>query len=198
MTKKKEIKKAYDKISDQYNKNSKSQEDYLIEKFISNISKGDLILDAGCGARPFNTKNTTTVGLDISRKQLSKTKNISNLVQADISNVPFDSHTFDGLVAYHSLIHIPINQHKKACREFYRVLKNGSYGIITEGQNTWCGKNPNWLGTGNKMLWEIAGKDKTKQQLEDVGFKIKEIAEIKDNTNNKKSKGKPYFLVKKL
>jgi ubiquinone/menaquinone biosynthesis C-methylase UbiE len=196
MSKKKTIRDSYDKISEEYNKKSDRRNSEIENKFLSKLSDEDIILDAGCGGNPFTSNKITTVGLDISRVQLKKATNCHSLIQGDIENLPFNSNEFDGLVAYHSVIHIPLEKHKDIFKEFYRILKKDSYAIITENKNKWCGKNDNWLNSNQKMFWEMAGEEKTHKQLEKVGFNIKNIYYIEDNLSENSSK-KPYFLIKK-
>ncbi|MFQ5805099.1 MAG: class I SAM-dependent methyltransferase [Phycisphaerae bacterium] len=49
-------------------------------------------------------------------------------IQMDIQNIELDDNTFDAIVCYHVLEHVPDD--KKAMRELYRVLKPGGWAII--------------------------------------------------------------------
>lgn len=198
--KKKEVKNSYDNIADTYSKkrsnDTSSKITPLEEKFISNLKENSLVLDAGCGSKKFSSKESLTLGFDISRSQLKKLDKNSIKIQGDISTLPFKNNVFDGLVCFHSIIHLPLEEHKKALKEFYRVLKPNSYAIVTEGEDRWCGSQKNWLNSGFQMSWDIAGRKLTKKQIQNSGFKIIEIKNSLDRLSDEKSR-KPFFLIKK-
>ena len=87
-------------------------------------------------------------------------------------NLPISDGVFDAVTAYHSLIHIPTEQHQAVIEEFARVLRPGGRVLLIEGIGEWSGTNPDWLDTGVEMQWQIAGADTTRDQLVDAGFTI--------------------------
>ncbi|PID68457.1 MAG: SAM-dependent methyltransferase [Flavobacteriia bacterium] len=54
-------------------------------------------------------------------------------VKADITNLPFESNSFDVIFCNHVLEHIPDDA--KAMQELYRVMKNGGWGIFQVPQD---------------------------------------------------------------
>ncbi|MCH7661843.1 MAG: class I SAM-dependent methyltransferase, partial [Euryarchaeota archaeon] len=79
---------------------------------------------------------------------------------------------FDGLTAYHSLIHVPLTEHAIVIKEFARVLRPGRWLLVSEGSAEWSGVNPDWLDTGIEMHWSMAGPEATRDQLRAAGFEI--------------------------
>jgi ubiquinone/menaquinone biosynthesis C-methylase UbiE len=197
---KEDIKESYDSISNIYSEKTdkniinKKKKD-LIREFKKTLNKNSLILDAGCGQNPININNMKTIGIDISKEQLENIKINKETAQGDISHLPFKKNSFDGLIAFHSLIHIPLEEHQKVCHEFKRVLRPNCYSIITEGTTQWCGEQEDWMESGKTMKWQIAGEEKTKTHLENAGFKIIDIKHIPDNLSEKEENTKPFFLV---
>ena len=70
---------------------------------------------------------------------------------------------FDAITAYHSLIHIPIQDHQSVIEEFARILRPDGRVLLTEGQEAWNGTNPDWLDSGVEMQWNIAGAEATQR-----------------------------------
>jgi len=83
---------------------------------------------------------------------------------------PLRNGSFDAVTAYHSLIHVPREQHQEAVDEFARVLADG--GLCSEGPDEWSGTNPDWLDTGVEMQWHIAGVEATRDHLRNAGFTV--------------------------
>ncbi len=54
-------------------------------------------------------------------------------VKADITNLPFESNSFDVIFCNHVLEHIPDDA--KAMQELYRVMKNGGWGVFQVPQD---------------------------------------------------------------
>jgi len=93
----------------------------------------------------------TAVGTDISRSQLElAAENVPDvaLAQGDMVGLPFRNGSFDAVTAYHSLIHVPREQHQEAVDEFARVLADGGRLLCSEGPDEWSRTNPDWLDTG--------------------------------------------------
>ena len=137
------------------------------------------ILDAGCGqGTPVLsrlTETATAVGVDFSREQLRLAEENAPdaaRLQGDMTDLPFDDDAFDAIVAYWSLIHIPMADHQAVLDEFARVLTPGGRALVCEGTNEWAGDNPDWLDSGVEMQWNIAGAEATREQLRTAGFEI--------------------------
>lgn len=54
-------------------------------------------------------------------------------VVADIANFPFASGAFDGLVSLHTIHHLPLEQHRQAYQEIYRVLAPSNSAVVVNG-----------------------------------------------------------------
>lgn len=101
-----------------------------------------LVLDAGCGygrfAIPLTKNGNNVIALDASIGMLDrlvehiKRNNLSNIypIRASITNLPFNSNLFDGVISYGTFYYIPIKEWDKTISEFARVLKkNGKLYI---------------------------------------------------------------------
>ncbi|MFP9062592.1 class I SAM-dependent methyltransferase [Natrialbaceae archaeon A-chndr2] len=177
------VRRAYDDLADVYaaQRSEGGPSLAILTEFIDGLDEPTVILDAGCGqgtpvlARL--TESTTAVGLDFSREQLrlaSQNAPESALAQADMTALPFEAGSFDAVVAYWSLIHVPNAAQPLMLEECARVLRPGGRLLVCDGTTDWAGENPDWLDSGVEMEWDIAGASTTRRQLEDAGFSITE------------------------
>jgi ubiquinone/menaquinone biosynthesis C-methylase UbiE len=183
------IRRAYDDLAETYatGRSETGRDMDILAEFLGTLPAESRILDVGCGQgipvlrEVIATTTTTTttyghgLGLDFSREQLQlAAENLSDapLLQADITQLPFDDGVVDAIVAYHTLIHLPLDDQETAIAHFSRVLRSGGQLLLSEGPTEWSGTNPNWLDTGVEMRWHIAGGKQTRTQLQDAGFTI--------------------------
>ncbi|WP_158058460.1 class I SAM-dependent methyltransferase [Halorussus halophilus] len=187
MVEKDAVRRSYDELAETYaayrSENGVGMD--VLAEFLDSLAELESerdsysILDAGCGqGTPILrrlSEDATAVGIDFSSEQLRlATENAPDaaLLQSDMTELPFEDDSFDAVVAYWSLIHVPIDDHQAVIDEFARVLRPGGRVLVCEGTNEWVGDNPDWLDSGVEMQWEIAGADETREQLETAGFEI--------------------------
>lgn len=102
--------------------------------------KGTFLLDAASGPIQYAEYLTYSDGYqyricaDFSRTALKEArKRIGDkgiYLLCDVSNLPLQDQTMDGMVSLHTVYHLPADEQLNAVQEFYRVLKNGSRGVI--------------------------------------------------------------------
>ncbi|WP_440769231.1 class I SAM-dependent methyltransferase [Natronorubrum sp. DTA28] len=175
------VRKGYDELMGAYD-TERAEEDRgnaILDEFLDSIATPARILDVGCGPgipvlRKLCTE-ATALGVDLSREQLDlAATNVPEAahVQGEMTRLPFRDDACDAVTAFHSLIHVPLEDHGTAIDEFARVLRPGGRVLLSEGSEEWCGTNPDWLECGVEMQWNVAGVDATRDQLRDAGFTI--------------------------
>jgi ubiquinone/menaquinone biosynthesis C-methylase UbiE len=128
------------------------------------VRPGKFLLDAGSGPIQYPAYLTYMDGyeyrlcMDISIVALQEArKRISDrglYVVGDISNLPFKSDIFEGIVSLHTLHHLPVSDQKKAYKDLYRVLMPGQNAVLVNGwtesplmnQWSWFAKSMNKIG----------------------------------------------------
>lgn len=175
------VRRAYDDIAAVYadERANAGRSVEILETFLDSLSEPRRVLDAGCGhGRPVLervTDSTDAVGLDFSRGQLELARNAAPaaaLLQGDMTALPLGDGSVDAVVAFWSLIHVPMADHGRVIEEFARVLRPGGRVLLCEGEDEWDGSNPDWLDTGVGMEWSLAGEEATREQLHDAGFRV--------------------------
>jgi len=112
-----------------------------------------------------------------------------------MTSLPFREDSFDAATALHSLIHVPLDQHRTVLEAFARVLAPGGRLLLTEGEEEWIGENPDRLGTGTGMRWETAGREAARDQLDGAGFEVRAEWDRRDELADDGS-SKPFFLAR--
>lgn len=180
------VRDGYNAIADVYtNSRETSEEPFL--GLAGKLDRNALILDAGCGAGIPATRELidhgTVVGLDLSRAQLQLARQnvpCAATVQGDMTSLPFPHNTFDAVVSFHAVIHLPLNDHINTFTEFARVLRPGGWALLTSGVGAWSGTNSDWLETGTTMRWSFPDQEQTIEWLVDAGFVVERTDVLAD------------------
>jgi SAM-dependent methyltransferase len=190
MSERDDVRRAYDALAETYaaQRSRDSIEMALLDRLLDSVPRDARVLDAGCGqGAPVLERiaeSAAGVGLDFSREQLRlATENAPTaaLVRGDMTRLPFRDDAFDGATAYYSLIHVPLDDHRTVVDELARVLRPGGRLIVSEGMEEWCGSNPDWLGSGVEMRWNVAGAERTRAQLDSAGFSVLDVRTVAEN-----------------
>lgn len=175
------VRRGYDVVAEAYldQRSPDADEIDLLGEFTERLPANARVLDAGCGAGdPVGTtlaSDFEVVGLDISRRQLELARgNVPQawLLQGDLTSLPLAAGAFDGLVAFHSIIHVPTDRHADVYEEFARVVRPGGHVLVTVGPGAWAGTNPDWLDAGGEMRWSFPDLEVSLGHLDDAGFKV--------------------------
>jgi SAM-dependent methyltransferase len=88
------------------------------------------ILEAGCGSASWLNFGTRArmVGIDISEEQLKRNTTVREKVVGDIQQYEFPKESFDGIVCYNVLEHLP--HPELAIEKFSHAIKPGGFIIL--------------------------------------------------------------------
>jgi 2-polyprenyl-3-methyl-5-hydroxy-6-metoxy-1,4-benzoquinol methylase len=183
---------GYDKIAEAYFRRfgqSEVRDRWLAELFLRLPPKAR-ILDLGCGAgipvaRELVDGGFDLVGVDGSARQIKLAcVNVpeAEFIHADMTDVDFDRTSFDAVIAFYSITHVPRREHGMLLRRIAGWLKPSGVFFASLGArecDDWSGE---WLGT--KMYFSHYDADENKRLIRDAGFSI-EHAEVvtQDNEN---------------
>jgi len=104
---------------------------------------GDILLDAGSGpvqwpeyltySEDYKYRLCADISITALKEARTRLGDKGLFVVADIANLPFKPEIFDGVVSMHAIHHLPVDEHKKAYSELYRVMKNERSGVVVNG-----------------------------------------------------------------
>ena len=90
--------------------------------------------------------------------------------QGDIGALSFKDETFDGIIAYYSIIATPKKYVRRFFREFHRVLKPGGYLLVTVKAGTTEGYLAELLGINTEIYFSLFTRDEIRRYYEEKGF----------------------------
>ena len=175
----KQTTEVYNNLGIRYLKDSKKINPPERLPFSKLFSKGNLILDVGCGggrdAKFFNKKGLEVVGIDTSSVMIKLAKKEvpkANFQCINLLNIKFKKDMFDGVWAQAVLLHLKRKDIPKALKIFYKILKpNGILHIsIREGKGETLEKYK--LLEKGRRLYTYFSKNEIIGFLEKQGFKV--------------------------
>jgi ubiquinone/menaquinone biosynthesis C-methylase UbiE len=190
----------FDSISEIYDSTRRAATEAELKAISSELSECRTILDVGVGtgrfAKPLSDLGFEIVGIDISRKMMSKArqKGVQNLILADAHNMPFKDRSFDASIIIHVLHLIP--DWLNVAREMGRVTKNRVAALLRNRQREW-----------NKALNVSVDSSATSsvfpelwmryaQLREEMGYPIRRNRRMWQNEEEIRSELPPMKLVK--
>ncbi|MDP9274568.1 MAG: class I SAM-dependent methyltransferase [Chloroflexota bacterium] len=122
------------------------------------------VLDLGCGAgvpatKLLAEKNFDVLGVDISAVQIERARQLvprANFEQADMATWEHEPGTFDAVVSFYALIHVPIQDQRNLLPKIRRWLHPGGYLLAIVGFERWTGIE-DYLGA--PMFWDHADRE---------------------------------------
>jgi SAM-dependent methyltransferase len=188
------VESGYDLIAEHYLA-TKNPEDPLalaaLGDLASSLPPRAAVLDLGCGAgvpvtRWLVGRGFAVTGVDVSARQLDLARNNvpeGTFLKADMAEVTFESESFDAVVAFHSIIHVPRTEHPALLGRIRRWLAPGGMFLATMTVTAYEGIDENWEGWGAPMTWSHYDGETNVTMLREAGFEIR-YAEPRTGDNN--------------
>ena len=137
---KRKIMHSYDVTAEMYDERYSEEQARKYSIALENVNvTGKLVLDVGCGSGLFfcqvADKADVVVGVDLSRKLLTKAKKRSKafqcafVLQADADHLPFKDRFFDNVFSFTVLQNMP--KPPQTLRELERVVKKDGKVVVT-------------------------------------------------------------------
>jgi cyclopropane fatty-acyl-phospholipid synthase-like methyltransferase len=178
------VESGYNQIAEQYLA-TKDPEDPLalsaLQDLASLLPSEAAVLDLGCGAgvpvtRWLADKGSAVTGVDVSAKQLELARTYvaeGTFIKADMTEVVFGPESFDAVVAFLSIIHVPRTEHPTLLESIHRWLEPGGALLATMTVTDYEGREEDWEGWGTPMVWSHYDRNANVAMLRDAGFEIR-------------------------
>lgn len=177
------VESGYDLMAEQY-LSTKSGDDPLSQEALGDLASllppAAAVLDLGCGAgvpatRWLAERGFAVTGVDVSARQLVLARTHvpeATFIKADMAEIGFEPGTFDAVVAFHSIIHVPRTEHFALLGRVHRWLRPNGAFLATMTITDYEGRDEDWEGWGAPMVWSHYDADTNLAMLRDAGFKI--------------------------
>jgi ubiquinone/menaquinone biosynthesis C-methylase UbiE len=126
------VKNVYNEIGQHFDVTRAYTWDWITQ-FTNHYSNHDVVLDIGCGSGRNLREQSNWVGIDNSETfvEICRKKNL-NVLQADMTNLPIEDNSVDGIICIASFHHLCNEERRmKALREMYRILKQNCKVLIS-------------------------------------------------------------------
>ena len=105
----------------------------IIGRFSASVPEGGPILDAGCGTGRMighlhELGHLHLAGVDLSPGMIAQATSAypeASFAVAELAELPYPDHHFDGILAWYSIIHTPPEELGPLWAQFHRVLRSG-------------------------------------------------------------------------
>jgi len=190
----------FDSISEIYDSTRRAATEAELKAVSSELSGCRTILDVGVGtgrfAKPLSDFGFEVVGIDLSRKMMSKArqKGVRNLILADAHNMPFKDTSFDASIIIHVLHLIP--DWLSVAREMGRVTRNKVAALLRNRQREWNNSPhvPDDSSATSPVFPELWTR--YAQLREEMGYPIRRNRRMWQNEEDIRSMLPPTKLVK--
>lgn len=149
------------------------------------VPAGGDVLDLECGngipaAKWLSDNGFRVTGVDLSDTMVELTRELvpgSTFLRGDVTlvdEVDFDMSTFDAVVSFYALIHVPVTDQPGVIASAARWLRPGGLFVATVGHAAWTGTETDWLGGGAAMSWSHPGAATYRAWIESAGLAIED------------------------
>lgn len=200
------VRESYDRASHAYRGDAfeyaGSAYAYWLDRFMAQLPAGARVLDAGCGnglpvAHELVRRGFAVTGMDLSPVQIERARVLvpaATFVCADMTEAPLAAAAYEGVVAYHSIINVPLAEQPALIARLLTALTPGGTLLLTAGQEPWRGIEQHWRGVpGVQMFYEHAGAATYRDWLLAAGASISE----QGRTPHRGEPGYAVFLVRR-
>lgn len=109
----------------------------LLDPMRAQLPPSSLVFEAGCGTGFFAKALVERYGwrmvpADLGSEGLvyAKSRDLENLVQCNISDLPIGSNVFDAVVSMDVIVHFPKGEEARSLAEMFRVLRPGGHCFL--------------------------------------------------------------------
>lgn len=147
-------------------------------RIIGALPRSAAVLDLGCGTGGPTTrslaKHFRLTGVDISARSIKLARRnvpAAEFLVADMTEVQFPSQSFDAVVAFYSIIHVPREEQAPLFSHIAHWLRPGGLflGTLTSGGEA-TDYEPDWLGVS--MFWSGFDPATARSLIEAAGLRI--------------------------
>ncbi len=201
---KKDIPRVYDQIAEEYRHRITRPTDY-INCFTAFLPDGARILDAGCGigtdAGYLSQSGYEVAAIDLSRGMLEIARTnheAAVFYEQDLRYPDFKPHSFDGIIASFSLIHIPKGQIPGVLKKYHELLVNRGILFLAmqagESRELYL-KEP--FKPDETTFLNVVSEEEILHQLHQAGFDVVERYERDPDEDQEFNFTKLFLLARK-
>jgi cyclopropane fatty-acyl-phospholipid synthase-like methyltransferase len=172
---------GYDEVADRYEALEAPDAPWprlrRLKEVLALVPDGGAVLDVGCGnglpALAAISRHHRATGIDVSPEQVARARRnvpAATVHEGDLATASLESSSFDAVVCFYALEHVPRSEHAAVLGRFRDWLREGGFLLFTvearEGHET----IGDWLG--RPMFFSQAGAEETLELVRAAGFEV--------------------------
>jgi cyclopropane fatty-acyl-phospholipid synthase-like methyltransferase len=172
---------GYDDVAEEYARLERPGQVWprlrLLRDLLARLQPGSTVLDLGCGngvpALREIVRLHKGIGVDISKTQIDLAQSnvpSAQLLCADVMELEFPTRTFDAVVAFYVLDHLPREEHAPLLAKLYRWLRPGGLVLFSIEPDDEPSSVGEWLG--KPMFFSRFDAETTLRLVRDEGFTV--------------------------
>jgi SAM-dependent methyltransferase len=172
------VTRGYDLCGPEYNEARSPEPDSELKRFIEALPEKAPVLDIGCGGGVPVTaalaRRGSAIGVDISGVQIEQARRRvpeAEFLQGDIMEQSFEPGSFEGVVCFYALFHLPREEHRALLERVAIWLAPGGHLLITVGASGDSSYTEDDF-FGATMFWSQFKPSWYENTLQDLGFTI--------------------------
>jgi ubiquinone/menaquinone biosynthesis C-methylase UbiE len=173
------VARAYDEVAERYVR-LEEETDWPRgrgpRELLAVLPDGADVLDLGCGAGQGTAaiaERHRAIGVDVSAVQLERARELvpgARFVHADMAELELTPESFDAVVSFYALGHVPRDDHVELLRRVHRWLRPGGYLLLSEEDSDVPDTFGTWLG--QSMFFSHFDAATTTSLVEAAGFQV--------------------------
>lgn len=186
------VREGYDRLGEAYlsRRPTDGEDVAFLDHFTERLDDGARVLDAGCGPGEPVTRllaeRFDVVGVDFSREQLRLARRRvpdAEFVQQDLTDLGFAPESFDGVVSYYALIHVPRERDRAVLAALHRLLKPGGAALLCLGASGCAEIRDEFVDPDVELFWSTHDEATYRDLLTEVGFRVRRAERLTDSLN---------------
>jgi len=172
------VRDGYDRCAAEFTAARMREDAPELELLLPRLAKGARVLDLGCGAgvpvAATLARHHRIVGVDFSAEQVRRARaNVpgAEFIEADLMSIVLPDGSFDAVVAFYSIFHLPREEHEELLRRVHRWLAPGGHLLATVTRVREDAYTEDGF-FGVRMYWSNWGRDDYVRMLEELGFEL--------------------------
>lgn len=173
------VRDGYQRVAEAYtaSRSALTADVRLLDEFIALLPARARVLDAGCGGgAPISrlvAEHAQVTGVDLAGAQIELARqNVpeGEFMVGNLTDLELPDESFDGVVSYYAIIHIPRDLHTRVLVGLYRVLKPGGVALLCLGANDLPEDVDDFQGV--EMYWSHFDAATSERMVAAAGFSV--------------------------
>jgi cyclopropane fatty-acyl-phospholipid synthase-like methyltransferase len=195
------VQRTYDEIAAEFNRTRILESPDELAPLLEALTPGSTVLDLGCGSGVPIAKalagSYNVIGVDLSAEQLTNAAVQvpgAHFLQADMSRCHFQPASFDAVVSFYAIFHLPLSEHTPLIARIGEWLIPGGYFLVTLSPNRQEGYTEDDF-FGAEMFWSNLSLPEYRDVLASSGFEILRETTVSHGYSDENAKPESHPLI---